>query len=470
MSELPSPKLISLDYNHSFTCNGDVDRDSCYLSSVQLGEYDVIAAIRMVISCLSILGAISIVSWAIIKKQVCSPRVHPIFVLSLADSILGVLFILGGNLWLRRAPSRVGCFAVSLPTVILECVTVNLTVVYALLAYSSIKRKNVNNLLGSDRRRTQVWSPLKNTIAYLIAWLTPIVVVMIFFGIVSSATNLVSKANSCSCYCLPALGNVLPYVLPRDVGSAMYQYSANSVIFMYGMILMAHYLVCLIMLVVIYRKLLMYIKAMRKEYENTRADTYTYGATGALLVQGQVKAKKRVLYFITVFVVNGFFNFMLAFFLVVIDGLNIHRGPVLKDDMYFRVRPQEPIEKFYIMLLILQSVTVPLQGFLNALVYGWTREDFLHVMAYSKETPANVENLEPTSKNSERDKELEASVEFADNTFTKKEVDMVKKMTGGSRILSLGRRMSGRRSGRNQIQASLVPTETGFSDSEIDER
>ncbi len=42
--------------------------------------------------------------------------------------------------------------------------------------------------------------------------------------------------------------------------------------------------------------------------ENTRADTYTYGATGALLVQGQVKAKKRVLYFITVFVVNGFFS------------------------------------------------------------------------------------------------------------------------------------------------------------------
>ena len=41
--------------------------------------------------------------------------------------------------------------------------------------------------------------------------------------------------------------------------------------------------------------------------ENTHADT-TYGATGALLVQGQVKAKKRVLYFITVFVVNGFFS------------------------------------------------------------------------------------------------------------------------------------------------------------------
>ena len=26
-------------------------------------------------------------------------------------------------------------------------------------------------------------------------------------------------------------------------------------------------------------------------------------------------------------------------------------------------------------------MTVPLQGFLNAIVYGWTREDFLYVMA-----------------------------------------------------------------------------------------
>ncbi len=32
-------------------------------------------------------------------------------------------------------------------------------------------------------------------------------------------------------------------------------------------------------------------------------------------------------------------------------------------------------------LYILQSVTVPLQGFLNAIVYGWTREDFVNVMA-----------------------------------------------------------------------------------------
>ena len=37
-----------------------------------------------------------------------------------------------------------------------------------------------------------------------------------------------------------------------------------------------------------------------------------------------------------------------------------------------------------------QSITVPLQGFLNAIVYGWTREDFLYIMASTKRhTPLN---------------------------------------------------------------------------------
>ena len=31
----------------------------------------------------------------------------------------------------------------------------------------------------------------------------------------------------------------------------------------------------------------------------------------------------------------------------------------------------------------MQSITVPLQGFLNAIVYGWTREDFLYIMVSS---------------------------------------------------------------------------------------
>jgi hypothetical protein len=29
----------------------------------------------------------------------------------------------------------------------------------------------------------------------------------------------------------------------------------------------------------------------------------------------------------------------------------------------------------------MQSLIVPLQGFFNAIVYGWTREDFMHLVA-----------------------------------------------------------------------------------------
>lgn len=33
-----------------------------------------------------------------------------------------------------------------------------------------------------------------------------------------------------------------------------------------------------------------------------------------------------------------------------------------------------------VIIAFLQSVTVPLQGFLNAIIYGSTREDFVHMM------------------------------------------------------------------------------------------
>ena len=50
-------------------------------------------------------------------------QVHPIFVLSIADGMLAVLWVVGGALWLKGgvSQSRVGCFAVSLMTVVSMC-------------------------------------------------------------------------------------------------------------------------------------------------------------------------------------------------------------------------------------------------------------------------------------------------------------------------------------------------------------
>ena len=45
-----------------------------------------------------------------------------------------------------------------------------------------------------------------------------------------------------------------------------------------------------------------------------------------------------------------------------------------------------------LILLYLQSITVPLQGFLNAIVYGWTREDFLYIMVSSSRQEHSTNN------------------------------------------------------------------------------
>ena len=39
---------------------------------------------------------------------------------------------------------------------------------------------------------------------------------MVTFGGLAGNTNIVSGASECSCWCIPELGNVLPYAIPRD--------------------------------------------------------------------------------------------------------------------------------------------------------------------------------------------------------------------------------------------------------------
>lgn len=45
-------------------------------------------------------------------------QMHPIFQLSIADWILGVLWVVGACIWFRGASDRVWCFAVSFLTVV----------------------------------------------------------------------------------------------------------------------------------------------------------------------------------------------------------------------------------------------------------------------------------------------------------------------------------------------------------------
>ena len=52
-----------------------------------------------------------------------------------------------------------------------------------------------------------------------------------------------------------------------------------------------------------------------------------------------------------------------------------------------------PFESFYITFGTLQAVSITQQGFLNAIVYGWTREEFVHIMAITSRASDNLIQL-----------------------------------------------------------------------------
>lgn len=98
----------------------------------------------------------------------------------------------------------------------------------------------------------------------------------------------------------------------------------------YGVVLVGSYLVGFILLVIVYWKILKLIQKMKQSLGESRAlvgaclqirlllsclhavertgVNKTYGVTSNVIVQGQSQAKQRVVYFLTVFLISGFFS------------------------------------------------------------------------------------------------------------------------------------------------------------------
>ena len=124
-----------------------------------------------VLSHISMLGALSIIVSALVRRRVSSSEVHPIFMLSLADCMLGLLWIVGAILWFLPydAYNHIWCYALTLGTAvsltevqyrhclrtmfwiqILECVVINLTIVYGVFAYFRIHQTKPSGPLVSS--------------------------------------------------------------------------------------------------------------------------------------------------------------------------------------------------------------------------------------------------------------------------------------------------------------------------------
>lgn len=110
------------------------------------------------------------------------------------------------------------------------------------------------------------------------------VLVMSVFGVIAGRTTIVTEAQRCSCWCRPVFGNILPYAIKRDSvceprsfaviiacytvhhpmqATAQYVHNIRILIASYGVLVGAHYLVVFFLLLVVYYKILKYIKKMQ---------------------------------------------------------------------------------------------------------------------------------------------------------------------------------------------------------------
>lgn len=64
-----------------------------------------------------------------------------------------------------------------------------------------------------------------------------------------------------------------------------------------------------------------------------------------------------------------------------------------------------------IVMFLLQSLTITQQGFLNAIVYGWTREDFLNLVGLKSSSKQLHDDTELSDSDTEEEEVMEGGEE-----------------------------------------------------------
>lgn len=373
--------LFPLGPSSAVECTGDLSRNSCDIDEHERVKRNAIAGIRMAMSVLSIGGSLSIISSAIYRRTYRNPKVLPIFILSIADFLLACTWIVGGTMWFAEVSNRSWCFVPSLLTVILVCICANLTLVYAWASYDNLKEKSFSSILAHSGSDDSAWHPYKSLAIYSGAWLLPLILIILGFGSLEGVYKLLHRIQNCSCWCVPYFGNVVPLAYEHDQATAYYSENTRYVVAIYGYVVGTNYLVVFILLVIIYWKILRWIRVLRRQNRSQRSQAQ-YGGLDIILLRSETQARRRVIYFLTVFTITGFANLFLGYTFAIYESVKIYRG-----DWHIHTGPEKDhLSPFVMTIFTFQSITVPLQGFLNALVYGWTRQDFIYSVMHRRAT------------------------------------------------------------------------------------
>ncbi|XP_035690445.1 transmembrane protein 116-like isoform X1 [Branchiostoma floridae] len=316
------------------TVRDRLDPNSCTADDEDKKNMEALSYIHMVMSTISIFGTLSIILYSIVKKIFRSAEVRPLFHLAVADLLLAVCWLVGSLLWrsrldLNNDADSDKCFYLQLVTEAVHLVTFFLTMNYALNVYIRLKdRENkANNLSLLMSSRWMVWTM---RLVYVLSWFVPVLVMV---PAALHKKQVLREVDTCT-RCLMPFG--------RSSTGNVQHLDWNS----YISLLLVGCLVLSISAMVI-----LYVLSYRVYGRVLKSNIWTNSQRDALAL-----LKTRVTLYILVFL----FCWSPALTVAITD-LSQQKFPEFSR---------------YVVLYVLQGVTAPAQGFLNSMVYGWTRSGF----------------------------------------------------------------------------------------------
>ncbi|KAL9981970.1 hypothetical protein ACROYT_G010744 [Oculina patagonica] len=314
--------------------NGAVVR--CLYNTVDDEEMKkLIAIIYIVTSVLSILGAGSVIIFAIVKRIVRSPEVHPLFHLALADLLLCSLWFSGACLWFHDKHSN--CFILHVFGEIAHLASFLLTVNYGLNAFIRLQEKvHIISQLqlqfsSVSSSRFYIWL---SRIFYAMCWLIP---VAIMAPLLFHSEDIASSEDCTRC--------LLLFDRPKAQSGQM---KSDSVWGYYGSIALISTLSFSIVALVLVYFLMLRVYRKAVIYSGVLTD----------LQRASIDAIR-----------NKIFLYILVFLIcwspALVVALCDYDPKISLTNM-----------RHWFALFVVQGLTAPMQGFLNCIVYGWSRKSF----------------------------------------------------------------------------------------------
>ena len=309
------------------------------VSNILHRNTNIIAKIGLTSATLSLLGSLSILIYTVVRKLMNNQHVRPLFHLSLAETILSVIWI-GSTLkyffaaeFEHPAYTAVSCFVWQLLAELVHLATFFLTINYALHVYLRMLQRTVQVHMVSEGGESHVPVSCLSGASYVVSWCAPLLLLLPIF--INIRVDHISACQKCVILIdVPVLlcGNITPA---------------------YGYIVLACSLtVSTLLIILIYSASL---KLYWKAVPGFRTDNER---------QQFANMQSRVTLYMLVFIVCWAPAFMISYhkWLNHSNAFEVYGGVV-------------DVEKFF-WLYVFQAVLAPLQGFANSVVYGWSRKQF----------------------------------------------------------------------------------------------